>query len=397
MHTLTREELHDLVWKDAVRNVAPTLGISDVWLKKCCLAAGIPLPDRGHWNKIQAGKTVPVKPLPPRPPGVPNTIVIGKEPYRSSWPYDPERELAEPEPMKPEFPEPISDVETRVAKAIGKAKLYRDLESPHPLIRHVLEEDEMRRTKPKGIPYRLQWSQPLFDSPFEQRRLRLLNSLLLAFAKAGYKCWLSDEDARSTGVYIGGQHVSFLLDHPSAKQDRERRYRTRKGAIDTLQLIVASEKSWIDRPSDKLESRLTEIVVQTITYGEVQLRSGAEYAFTSAWEHRRKMEALLQKQREEADQREHERRLKAERERRNGLLRMARDLRKANEIRTLVAEIQRARGTDPHEAEKVEKWARWATEVADRTDPLRRLRFNDRGESVLDPGELPEVGRRHAE
>lgn len=397
MPTLTREELYDLVWKDALRAVAPTLGVSDVWLKKCCKVADIPIPERGHWNKVHAGKAVIVQKLPPRPPGVPNTIAIGKEPYRSNWPYKPERELAEPEPVKPEFPEQIEEVEARVAKLVGKAKLYRDLDAPHPLVRHVLEEDEKRRTKPKGIPYRLQWSQPLFDSPFEQRRLRLLNSLFLAFAKAGYKCWLSDEDARSTGVCVGSQRISFLLDHPSAKQDRDYRYRTRQGGVDTLQLKLATDKGWIDKPSDKLESRLTEIVVQTITYGEVCLRAGAEYAFAKAWEHRREMEALLQKQKEEAERRELERRLKAERERRNGLLRMARDLRKANEIRALVAEIQHARGMDPRKAEKVEKWARWATEVADRTDPLMRLRFNDRGESVLDPIELPEAGRRQAE
>lgn len=394
MPTLTREELYDLVWKDALRTIAPTLGVSDVWLKRCCRAAEIPVPERGHWNKVHAGKAVIVQKLPPRPPGVPNTIAIGKEPYRSSWPINPARELAEPEPVKPEFPEPIDDVEARVAKLVGKAKLYRDLDAPHPLVRHVLDEDEKRRTKPKGIPYRLQWSQPLFDSPFEQRRLRLLNSLLLAFAKAGYKCWLSDEDARSTGVYIGSQRVSFLLDHPNAKQDREYRYRTRQGAVDTLQLKLATDKVWIDKPSDKLESRLTEIVVKTITYGEVCLREGAEYAFAKAWEHRREMEALLQKQRDEADRRELERRLKAEHERRNDLLRMARDLRKANEIRALVAEVQRARGTDPHEAAKVGEWARWATEVADRTDPLMRLRFTDDGLGVLDPVELPPAGNR---
>lgn len=390
MPTLTREELYELVWKDAIRTVAPSLGVSDVWLKKCCVAADIPVPDRGYWNKLHAGKPVVVRKLTPRPPGVPNVITFGPEPRRSSWPYKPEVELAEPIPVEPHFAEPIEDVETRVAKAVGKVRLHRDLESPHPRIRHVQEEDEKRRTKPKGIPYRLQYSDPLFDSPFEQRRLRLLNSVLLALTAAGYKCWLYDEDARSSGVVIGSQKVSFLLDHPTAKRDHEHRYRTRKGPVDTLQFkLGATGKAWIDKPGDKLESHLTEIVVQTITGGEAQLRSSSQWAYEKALEHRTEMEELLRKSREEANQRERERRLKAERDRRSGLLRMARDLRKANEIRALVDEVTRTRGGEGAEAEKVNKWATWALAVADRTDPLGRLVFEENGAASLMGRELP--------
>jgi hypothetical protein len=55
------------------------------------------------------------------------------------------------------------------------------------------------------------------------------------------------------------------------------------------------------------------------------------------------MEELIRKTREEADQRARARRIKAEQDRRSGLLRMARDLRKANDIRGLVDEVVRAK------------------------------------------------------
>jgi virulence-associated protein VagC len=43
--------------------------VSDVWLRRCCVGANIPTPDRGHWVKLRAGKQVVRIPLPPRAPG----------------------------------------------------------------------------------------------------------------------------------------------------------------------------------------------------------------------------------------------------------------------------------------------------------------------------------------
>ena len=55
------------------------------------------------------------------------------------------------------------------------------------------------------------------------------------------------------------------------------------------------------------------------------------------------MEELLRKRRVEAERLERELRIKAERSRQRSLLRMSRDLRQANEMRTLVNEVvQRA-------------------------------------------------------
>lgn len=52
MPSLTREELHKLVWADPMRTVAQRFNISDVGLKKHCVAAGIPVPERGYSTRL---------------------------------------------------------------------------------------------------------------------------------------------------------------------------------------------------------------------------------------------------------------------------------------------------------------------------------------------------------
>lgn len=55
---LSRQELYDLVWSEAVSKVAARYNLSDVGLKKICLKHRIPVPPRGYWQKVAAGKKV---------------------------------------------------------------------------------------------------------------------------------------------------------------------------------------------------------------------------------------------------------------------------------------------------------------------------------------------------
>lgn len=55
---MLREELFLKVWEKPVLKVARDLGISDVALHKTCRKHNIPVPPRGHWAKVAAGKRV---------------------------------------------------------------------------------------------------------------------------------------------------------------------------------------------------------------------------------------------------------------------------------------------------------------------------------------------------
>ncbi len=61
---LTRSELYDRVWSTAMRNLAPNLGISDVGLKKLCKRFSIPTPPKGYWAKKEHGKKTDKPKLP---------------------------------------------------------------------------------------------------------------------------------------------------------------------------------------------------------------------------------------------------------------------------------------------------------------------------------------------
>ena len=76
-----RQQLYDLVWSEPLTLVAPRFGMSDVALAKICKRHDMPLPGRGHWAKLKAGKTSSRSPLPTRALGAEETISIG----HSDW------------------------------------------------------------------------------------------------------------------------------------------------------------------------------------------------------------------------------------------------------------------------------------------------------------------------
>jgi hypothetical protein len=389
----TRQDLYDQVWSEPIRTVANRFGVSDVWLKKCCAKADIPVPHRGYWAKLHAGKPVARAKLPLRAPGQPDSVQIGQEPYRHWTPVDLEAELAMPAPVPPIFDEPIEDLRERAIKMVGKAAYRRDLASPHPAIAKVLADNEGRRRKGDGVPYRLRWCEPLFTSPFERRRLKVLSSLFEALAKVGVSPWISDDEARNIGLVVGAQRVAIRLDHPETKPDRDGRFRTREGFADVLRLAIAStDKVWADTAESALEIHLTEIAVEILVAGEAQLRANAQDDYARACQRRLGFEQKLAAQNAAAIRHARELVMKAERERRRNLLRMAAEHRKAEQMRSLIDQVVRVRGADPFQADGVAKWAEWARAVADRTDPVFRLSFDAEGRACLAEPTFPEPG-----
>jgi len=54
-----RQKLFDEVWATPVSKLAKAYGLSDVGLRKICVALDVPLPPRGYWQKLAAGKRIP--------------------------------------------------------------------------------------------------------------------------------------------------------------------------------------------------------------------------------------------------------------------------------------------------------------------------------------------------
>lgn len=384
MPTLTREALYDLVWTDPVRTVAATFGVSDVWLKKVCAGANVPVPQRGYWAKLHAGKPVIRVKLPLREPGAPQIFSISKTTH--DWRWDPAAELAIPLPEPPVFGEPIADVRARVEKRVGKVAQIRNLDAPWGAIRKLLDEDDRRRAKQAAETWSSDWWAPYFDSAFERRRLRVVNALAQGFAKAGAKLELRGKVARELNVVVGSQRLEFKLDHPSAKPTFHGEWKTRPGAVDVLKLEM--DKSfpdagvhgvWTDGADGKLEERLTEIVVSFIVAGEAQYR--ARQADHHAWLVKRRAdnEAELERRRIEAERKRREQEERDAQARRDHLFGQARDWRTAQDIRGFVTGVLAEAG-DAAATRQLTSWRIWALAEADAIDPVKR------GLEVLQPG-----------
>jgi len=207
-HTFTRGELFELVWSAPTRTIAKQLGISDVGLAKACRRADLLLPPRGYWAKLAAGKRVNKPELPPRAPGMRDRVVLGQ----SRWNWSPAPiDLTTPDPPAPVFGETLDELAARLRRQIGPVRRTRDLERAHPRILRLLEADEQRGARRRESPF-LTFDAPIFESPFEQRRLRILNSVLRALDQVSVSVSINDREARDLIAHVADYGVSFTLD-----------------------------------------------------------------------------------------------------------------------------------------------------------------------------------------
>jgi hypothetical protein len=391
---ISRQALFDRVWAEPLRDVAASFGISGVALAKVCRRYGIPVPWRGYWAKRQAGKRLEVPPLPRRGLGMTDTVQV----FRRRWN---EREdeatiVAEEIPPPPEFPELLPDLATRVRALVGKVPQSRDLKQPHPIIARLLEEDEARREKWKASRYPSSFDQPFFASPFEQRRLRLIDAIFKVAGKLGMPPALHGRNPDKFHVRVGEVSVTFSLDVPKAPERSN--YSTpsdiRRPTHEPLRFQIhedykasdAIRLAWDDSPTTTLEGCLADIVVGILVAGEMIARAGMLRAHTHRVEHKAYVIREIQRRKEEAIRKEEERLARIEQASIDKLMDDAAALRVATDIRTYVEAVSSANrdGPEPVSADQMTEWAGWALLQAERIDPVRSRAFL---EPVEDPGE----------
>ena len=80
-------------------------------------------------------------------------------------------------PPRPGFPETSDEVRQRDAKLLGKVTYLEGLDRTHRAIGALLKEDKARVEMRNASSYPSVLDEPLFGSPYERRRLRLVNSI----------------------------------------------------------------------------------------------------------------------------------------------------------------------------------------------------------------------------
>jgi hypothetical protein len=379
-YLFTRQQLYELVWSGPITTLAKSLSLSDVGLAKACRRGDIPLPPRGYWARLNAGKLVIRPPLPLRAPGASNHITVGHDrPQVFRSPGDDEVEIETLPPQPPVYEETLEAVEARIRLALpAKFRFVRSLDNAHPQIARLLREDDERREAMAKNRYA--FDKPRFESRFEQRRLAFLSNLFLLLARLEVPGSARGPEGRELSAHVGDQNVRFRVETLATLRPRKRPDDTNKNAPMAIEVEVArwqhGEREerlfWSDDEDGRLEDRLQEIGVAIVLTGERQYRKSRQFFYGLD---RRSFDEKTEKARqarEEAERLAREARLQAERDRVTRLLGQASGWQQAQQIRAYVEAVLASPDAVAGRAFDGERdaWAHWARAVANGLDPL---------------------------
>jgi len=180
-----RETLYNEVWTEPVSVVAPRYGLSDVGLAKICRSLAIPLPSRGYWAKVKAGKVMHRVPLPP----LKHSVAVP-------------RGLVKVPSEKAAVQEATRKTVARVRKEVLPFPPPEEAASPHPLVvaaskrlrrRDGWPEGTLLRSAPKEV-LNLSVTKDALD-----RALALTDALIKALENEGFSFEIDAENGDRPG------------------------------------------------------------------------------------------------------------------------------------------------------------------------------------------------------
>lgn len=373
--TLTREELYDRVWTEAMALLGPKLGLSDVGLKKTCARMRIPTPPRGYWARVAAGKKVRRTPLPKLPESASASM-------RSASFF----RRTEPQVPQPPRTGPVADQEDFEGRPENRLVVPEILEHPCPLVAKTIvalrkaKPDESGRLATRGA-QTLDVSVTLGTA---DRAMRILDTLIKGLNSRSYGVSLSKPAPASsqygppstpspkTVVRIGQDDIAFRVteqvtrsQRPPTRRDggwepKEYDYTpTGNLSLEIIDVSARARAKWSDGKRQRLEEMLGDIIVGFVETAEALREQRDRWA-----------EAAGQRELEEAQRKEKERQAHFESERVRALDGFMRRLRKARAVRDYVETMRAAALKYGHsEHPELNAWLSWAEKYAERLDP----------------------------
>ncbi|GAB1394670.1 hypothetical protein MASR1M60_28340 [Rhodocyclaceae bacterium] len=374
---IDRESLYLEVWTDPVTVVAQRYGLSDVGLAKICQKLTIPLPTRGYWAKVKAGRVMKKMPLPKLKPEQATTVSLKK--------------------LAPEVAQAKQEAKEKAVvarKTVGDLVVPEELTDPHPLVKAASKRLKQRddwsdykglRSAPDEI-LNLQVTKDAID-----RALKLVDTLIKKLEKLGVTVSV-DAQAKTTWLDIQGIQVSFILtEHvarsrheatPAETKAREKYWNQTKwgnphnlpfpsipqydytpSGILTISAGRWPGRNWRDTGRTSLDDRLGEVVNGLFSLAE-EIRSKQE-------EDRRREEA--RRLAEERYQFRKER-LEKEQARFKHLEQEAHNYERASRLRVYADAVEQNALASPDGLTEVTRnWLAWARAKADWLDPLIKV------------------------
>lgn len=359
--SFTTLELFDKVWATPVLKLAQEIGVSDVGLSKACRKAGIPLPSRGYWAKQPAKR--PAKPKPPMETGQISFKVLDRTSLPPQKPVAVKTSLPS---LHPVVPRTLKDPHLLVVKWLKHAQSAKTHEGHLALEKmHVLDT-------------RISLAQV-------DRSALILDTLIKASEALDHRWTIGAQD--KTTVQIGAERFTLQLTErlaklaipppppiprkpgtpwtPNFSSLRAPSFEWIPTGELSLQVeadtLPGTRKNWADTRTKMLEERLGSIVegfaliAESITAARIRREEQ---------QHARRIEEELRLQRVRHD--ESQRRLRRE------LVSNLESWQRSVQLRAFIEATCKANAVSPaHVQQQTALWAAWATEQADKLDPIQ--------------------------
>ena len=385
-----RDILYDEVWAEPMRDVARRYGISDVALAKTCRKLGVPVPGRGYWAKVKAGKADARPPLSALEEGQSGCIVVRRWAARQG-------------------PQPLAGLEDAVPIAVAEPIVVAEtLENPHKLV--ALSARYLMKAHPRdglvSAPRRSCLDIQVAPESLD-RALRICDALIKAMETAGLPVDIAIVEeaeperpsyydrterephapARVTRVLCNDEWIEFCLSEKTKRIEGPAPTPSDKGGYTwaprvyaweptgelTLQLTnvegLGVRAKWQDGKRQRLEQCLGSFVAHLSTVAlafKLKRDADAQRAIAAREaELRRLEESRLRYQAEERRRQEEKREQQLEAE--VALWRRAEDIRAYVQATLKILGDGDAVTADDKSARERMKWA---LEYADRIDPL---------------------------
>lgn len=362
--TVSREELHRLVWETPMVRLGERFGISGNGLAKICRRLDIPYPPRGHWAKKAAGHKVITVPLPAAQSNTPALVRIS--------PTEPEGLVDPNSPVQ----QALDDARSKTVSLHVPERLNR----PHAIIAGWLADHERRKQEAKRErdPWRRDFMRPAEFSEQDRRRHRILDALFKELERQGAR--IIQGNYRALSAEIAGEKIEFELREkqkqirrPLTEKEREREPWNKKGVKQELQpsgflvfviktyLVGSLRREWLEKAAKPMEELLPQIVATFIAAGPLLAEQ------RRAQEERARLHAIAEQRREQERQKR-----KQDQNRWRRLVQIAGGWREVEVARDFIAAMRQLPVAEGRlvDGQPLEQWLLWAEKHLESANPL---------------------------
>jgi hypothetical protein len=392
--SLDRDKLYEEVWTTPMKHLGVKYGISGSAVRRLCDELQIPVPEQGHWTRVEMGHTIDRPPLPAltkldrpaetRPPRARVQPRVRREklpPVRDEPPTAPVVKEVVQTPTR--WHGSITELRERLEKSADNAARMKkkfDWEEAHPgkrLPAHLscngnweyFRDDGQLLAKTHGK------SAVRLSLTSYVRGLALLNAICWQSQENGYTVRMGEHHSR-VELFRDGAHVELRLVEKLVTGLRPR-IRSWDKKIEQVKTLTPSgrlalfvgqqgggETEIADKPEKMLEQQFEPI------HRTIELRHVGSVERVTEWARQKQAwkDAELRREEEERLRKEAQKRAEQERQRRQDLIAEAGSWAKASELREYLAVLDERLEAGGKAMENYVEWRRWAQVVVDELD-----------------------------